>query len=497
MKTRIACIALASVLSVPAAAGDLPESFIPGSYMVQSNGEAGLEVLLAAIEELTPDPSAIVVTPLLPESNIYHIVVPEVSSLVGDQIGQEIRDLTNTDTLIWSEEDSYVMHDSDNEGQSGSLWVSGLGLNSAQYAKQYAFNQLNTDAAHLASQGEGVSIAVLDTRPDLLHTQIKSVLKIIDLVDTGNGEDEKNLTGNGLDEDGDGYIDESLGHGTFVTALIQSVAPRAGVLSIVVLNDDGIGSAATLALGITIAVNEGAHVISLSLGSEIESIAVSSVIDYAIESGVTVFASVGNTGSWGCLYPARHPGVIGVGASDYDMELGAISSFHDEMDVVCPGVSNLIINGTNDDRLVIGPTRGTEYVAGNGTSFSTAFAAGAGALVRAQLINLEASQLTIGQISNRVSKRLKQSPITVEIPNDSGQMRSVVDAGDAITYADPVPEDSDINGDGVSDGADLALVLGKWGLSFGSGSLHREDIKRDGVVDGQDLAKLLGGWGSP
>ena len=355
MKTRIACIALASVLSVPAAAGDLPESYIPGSYMVQSNGEAGLDVLLAAIEELTPDPSAIVVTPLLPESNIYHIVVPEVSSLVGDQIGQEIRDLTNADTLIWSEEDSYVMHGSDNEGQSGSLWVSGLGLNSAQYAKQYAFTQLNTDAAHLASQGEGVSIAVLDTKPDLLHTQIKSVLKIVDLVNTGNGEDEKSLTGNGLDEDGDGYIDESLGHGTFVTALIQSVAPRAGVLSVVVLNDDGIGSAATLALGITIAVNEGAHIISLSLGSEIESIAVSSVIDYAIESGVTVFASVGNTGSWGCLHPAQHPGVIGVGASDYDMQLGAISSFHDEMDVVCPGVSNLIINGTNDDRLVIGP----------------------------------------------------------------------------------------------------------------------------------------------
>ena len=89
------------------------------------------------------------------------------------------------------------------------------------------------------------------------------------------------------------------------------------------------------------------------------------------------------------------------------------------------------------------------------------------------------------------------APSTVEIPNDPGQLRAIIDADDATSYSDPVPEDSDINGDGVTNGEDLALVLGKWGLSMGPGGLHREDMERDGVIDGQDLARLLGGWGSP
>ena len=500
MKYHIAPIALIAGIVAPVAASDLPEEFsVAGSYMVRASGEAGLADLLEAIEALTPDPDSVEVFPLLPGSDIYNIVVPDVDTLVGDQIGAEISNLTDGETLIWSEEDYILGHSEDNEGQSGSLWVSGLDLTSADYANQYAFDLLEIDAAHLRSQGEGVSIAILDTQVDLSHPQIKGVMKTIDLVNYGSGSEgsEGELAGNGFDEDGDGHIDESLGHGTFVTALVQSVAPKAGVLSIAVLNDDGIGSAATLALGISIAVNEGAHIISLSLGSETESLAVSSVIEYAVASGVTVFAAVGNTGSWGCLFPARHPEVIAVGASDNTRELANISSYHYQMDMVAPGLSNLIMNNAEADRLVIGPTHDKEFVAGSGTSFSTAFAAGAGALVRAQLVDLEASQLDVGKVAERITKLLKLSPFRTEIPNDSGQTRPVVEVADATNRNDPVPGGADINGDGMANGQDLALILGRWGLELTSGELHREDLERDGVIDGQDLARLLGGWGSP
>jgi hypothetical protein len=48
---------------------------------------------------------------------------------------------------------------------------------------------------------------------------------------------------------------------------------------------------------------------------------------------------------------------------------------------------------------------------------------------------------------------------------------------------------ADLNGDGVVNGADLAILLGAWG---GGGPA---DLNGDGVVNGADLAILLGAWG--
>jgi hypothetical protein len=48
---------------------------------------------------------------------------------------------------------------------------------------------------------------------------------------------------------------------------------------------------------------------------------------------------------------------------------------------------------------------------------------------------------------------------------------------------------TDISGDGVTDGADLGILLGAWG--FGGAA----DLNGDGVVDGADLGILLGNWG--
>jgi hypothetical protein len=47
----------------------------------------------------------------------------------------------------------------------------------------------------------------------------------------------------------------------------------------------------------------------------------------------------------------------------------------------------------------------------------------------------------------------------------------------------------DLTGDGVINGADLAIVLGSW-LTAGPG-----DLDGSGVVNGADLAMVLGAWG--
>jgi len=53
----------------------------------------------------------------------------------------------------------------------------------------------------------------------------------------------------------------------------------------------------------------------------------------------------------------------------------------------------------------------------------------------------------------------------------------------------------DVNGDGVVNGNDLAIVLSSWGPCPGTGSCAG-DISGDGVVNGNDLAILLSSWGS-
>lgn len=53
---------------------------------------------------------------------------------------------------------------------------------------------------------------------------------------------------------------------------------------------------------------------------------------------------------------------------------------------------------------------------------------------------------------------------------------------------------SDIDGDGQVGAADLALLLGSWGIC--GGGCCSADLDQDGVVGGPDLATLLGAWGS-
>lgn len=55
-----------------------------------------------------------------------------------------------------------------------------------------------------------------------------------------------------------------------------------------------------------------------------------------------------------------------------------------------------------------------------------------------------------------------------------------------------IPCPSDLSGDGETDAADLAILLGAWGRCGECAA----DLTGDGAVDAADLAILLGGWGS-
>ena len=70
------------------------------------------------------------------------------------------------------------------------------------------------------------------------------------------------------------------------------------------LGPDGAGNLHDVAAAIDWAVEKGAHVINLSLGSDSYSEAVDAAIRFATSKGVLVVASSGNTGDTNVTYPA-------------------------------------------------------------------------------------------------------------------------------------------------------------------------------------------------
>ncbi|MBL9141568.1 MAG: S8 family serine peptidase, partial [Phycisphaerae bacterium] len=108
------------------------------------------------------------------------------------------------------------------EGKTDSLWVTGLGFGD-WFTQQYAVQLLDLPLAHTRSRGQGVVVAILDTGVDLAHTAVEGpvaagvwsfVHDSPDVADAGNGNDD----------DGDGLVDEGVGHGTFVASLIRMTA---------------------------------------------------------------------------------------------------------------------------------------------------------------------------------------------------------------------------------------------------------------------------------
>jgi subtilisin family serine protease len=123
-------------------------------------------------------------------------------------------------------------------------------------------------------------------------------------------------------------------HGTHVTSTIlgyqfgvneiNGVAPKATVIPVKVLNQNGSGWSSVIARGIVYVADlktgplEGAPVvINMSLGGSRLDPVEKAAIDYAIGKGVLIVASAGNAGTRGMGYPGAYAPVISVAASGW------------------------------------------------------------------------------------------------------------------------------------------------------------------------------------
>lgn len=203
--------------------------------------------------------------------------------------------------------------------------------NDPEFAKQWHMGEIDAPWAWTNTKGgEGIVVAVLDTGFALTaDMDPKRVLP------------GKSFAGKEPVTDGHGHgthcastIGEVVDNGTSGTGVARAVT----ILPVKVLSDEGYGYNDWIAGGIRWATDQGADVISMSLGGPSASGVIRDAVNYAIEHDVIVVAAAGNDGCKNCIgYPAKYPGVISVGATGPDHKRSYYSSYGPELILAAPG----------------------------------------------------------------------------------------------------------------------------------------------------------------
>jgi subtilisin family serine protease len=255
----------------------------------------------------------------------------------------------------------------------------------ASLAGSPAGNLIGLAVARAYTRGDAaVHVAVLDTGVNLDHPELQGKL-----LPGKNFVNLKGLDTTGFIGDFMGYDDvaeDEVGHGTHVSGIIaarglemdEGVCPECRIMPVRVLatmrSGDrlvGAGIIDNINTGIKWAVDNGAHVINMSLGIRHVGggLPHEDVIRYALAKNVTVVAASGNDGTAERYYPGALPGVIAVGAVDGNGVVTPFTSYGAPITVAAPG-TNIYSSFAHDT-----------YAFASGTSQAAPFVTGAAALL--------------------------------------------------------------------------------------------------------------------
>ena len=216
--------------------------------------------------------------------------------------------------------------------------------------------------------GQGINVSILDTGIDYTHPDLAE--------NYGGGYDFVNTDDDPMDDHG---------HGTHCAGIVAAVdnnegvigtAPEVNVYGVKVLDDTGNGYASDLIKGIQWSVNNGMHIISMSVGTENceYSASLHTACDTAYNAGLLLVAAAGNDNRCGICYPAAYETVMAVGAidqsdarCDYPGWWG--SNWGPELELTAPGAQ------------IYSTLPGGSYYYKSGTSMACPHVTGAAALV--------------------------------------------------------------------------------------------------------------------
>lgn len=242
-------------------------------------------------------------------------------------------------------------------------------INGSNMRSQDSAKTTQLDEAHNLSRGGGTLVAILDTGVQSNHPALSNSLELLgyDFVDNDLAPTDE---ANGLDDDGDGRIDELYGHGTHIAGIVHLVAPEARLLPLRVLNSDGRGNNFRTASAIMYAAHRGADAINLSLGTPNQSFLLRDAVSEAARFGVVVVAAAGNLNTETPQYPAAEACAIAVTSVNPHDKKSSFSNYGGWIGVAAPG----------ENIYSAFPVDG--YAWWSGTSMATPFVAGQAALLR-------------------------------------------------------------------------------------------------------------------
>lgn len=316
----------------------------------------------------------------------------------------------------------------------------GITPNDPYFSRQWYLPKIEADLAWTKiKESPDITVAVIDSGVDINNPDLKNNIWV----------NPKEIAGNNLDDDHNGFIDDVNGwdfvnnvpdpspkfeedwteagvsHGTMVSGIIGAegnngvgvtgVTWKTKIMPLRVLNDKGEGRISSVIRAIDYAVKNGADIINLSFVTYNYSDALYGAISRAYKAGVIVVAAAGNDQENGegrntsksPIYPACMDGangenmVIGVAATDALDQKAPFSSYgFNCIDITAPGISffNTVTYGGNLQ--AVDPNYDGYW---SGTSMAAPVVSGVMALVaqvNPDLSRLEIVNLVLGSANN-------------------------------------------------------------------------------------------------
>lgn len=255
-----------------------------------------------------------------------------------------------------------------------------------------------------------IVIAVIDTGVDTLHPVLQENLWR-NPGETGVDAEGKDKSRNGIDDDGNGYVDDVHGwnfagdnkdltdlhgHGTHVAGIIQSISPKSSIMTLKYYDPkaDGATNLANTVKAIEYALKMNAKIINYSGGGTSKYPEEEAVIRKAQDQGVLFVAAAGNEKSDSDIfgfYPADYElsNIISVTAIDANRRILPSSNFGvNSVDIAAPGHN------------IVSTLPGGKFGTMTGTSQATAFVTGTAALLMAENPEFKDPEKVIRQLTN-------------------------------------------------------------------------------------------------
>ena len=267
--------------------------------------------------------------------------------------------------------------------------------NDPNYHEQWSLPLIKLPETWAIEKGsKDVVIAIIDSGIDYRHEDLKQKIWV------NPGE----IPENGLDDDGNGYIDDmhgwdftdapnvqaegdflegdnepidETGHGTHVAGIAGAMPDNGIGIAGVAWNCPLMAVRAGLSLGessrmqdddsaaaIVYATDNGARIINMSWGSGQHSFVIQDAINYAHAHGVVLIGAAGNAKESDSFFPAAYKKVISVASTNQHRHRFHRSNFGASVDIAAPGNAILSTQINDKYRILTGTSMAAPHVAG-------------------------------------------------------------------------------------------------------------------------------------